>query len=390
MTYATRALTVVPLIAAFALPSTALATSPAEALKAQTIRFSGLEWAVDDPEAALVDRGGVEVLSMGSGSAWLTGEELSTGVIEVDVWPGGGPGFTGIGFHSRDLANLELVYLRIHKSGSWDAVQYCPRFNSIDGWQLYTGPPFTAAASWTVDEPVQLRLEVGQRMVRVFVGSDPSEPLLTAPLKTNATEGGIMLWSRIGSQFSNFRFKERSFDEASWHEESLIEHSPSAGGGWLPLRRWEISESIDAATLPSTPHRLNELPEVAKWLAVETEPDGLLNLSRWRTKSELGRRPINNSVDAVFARTRFEDASGGRRALRLDYSDSVLVFLNGEAAFAGSSAFRSRHPSYLGLATGNDVIYLDLLKGENELVIVTSELFGGWGFRAELESAGDR
>lgn len=383
MTRAIRTLAAVAVMAAV-FPLTSVAASPEEAMQVKTLRFSDLDWEVDDPAAALVDRDGVEVLSMASGSAWLTGKTLSTGVIEVDVWPLGSPGFAGIGFHSQDLANLELVYLRVHKSGSWDAVQYCPRFNSIDGWQLYTGPPFTSAASWTVGESVRLRLEVGTRQVRVFVGEDSSEPLLTTPLKTDAIDGGIMLWSRIGNQFSNFRFEERSVDEASWEGEETLEASSSDGERWSPIRAWEISDSVDAVTLPATPYRLDELPAVARWLPVEAEPDGLLNLSRWRSKSSLGRRPIHNSVDAVVARTTLENASDGRRALRLDYSDSVMVFLNGDAIFAGTSTFRSRHPTFLGLATGNDIVYLDLRKGDNELVIVTSELFGGWGFRAEL------
>ena len=377
-------LLIAALAASVALTPAAGASEENETAGSRQLRFSGLDWRVDDPDAVVIERDGVEVLFMKSGSAWLTDKTLSTGVIEVDIWPHDGPAFAGIGFHARDLANLELVYLRIHKSGSWDAVQYCPRFNSIDGWQLYTGNSFTAAASWQSGDPVRLRLEVAKRSARIYVGDDDSQPLLTVPLKTGAAGSGIMLWSRIGNELSDFRFERREVEETRPASDERRSATTENGRRWRPITSWQISDSIDAAELPPMPASLAELPPGGEWQAVDTEPDGLLNISRWRTKRHLGRRPINNSTDAVIARTVIDSPLGDRQAMRLAYSDDAQVFLNGVAVFAGTSGFRSRHPTYLGLATSHDIIYLDLREGENELVIVISELFGGWGFRAEL------
>ena len=72
------------------------------------------------------------------------------------------------------------------------------------------------------------------------------------------------------------------------------------------------------------------------------------------------------------------------------YSDRVHIFVNGRLLFAGDSAFQSRDPSFLGVASlGPDAIYVDLRPGPNEIVLAVSEKFGGWGFAARLEPTVD-
>ena len=89
----------------------------------------------------------------------------------------------------------------------------------------------------------------------------------------------------------------------------------------------------------------------------------------------------------MIARAVITADEAGPRWLRLGYSDDVQLFLNGRPVFSGVNRFRSRHPSFLGLAKSQDAVLLDLREGDNELVVALSELFGGWGVVALLEDA---
>jgi hypothetical protein len=62
------------------------------------------------------------------------------------------------------------------------------------------------------------------------------------------------------------------------------------------------------------------------------------------------------------------------------------VFLNGRILYRGRSAQNFRDPGFLGIVNPeNDVLYLPLRKGHNELVLAVSELGGGWGFICRVE-----
>ena len=67
-------------------------------------------------------------------------------------------------------------------------------------------------------------------------------------------------------------------------------------------------------------------------------------------------------------------------AFNFGYSDDVSIFLNGRLLFSGMSGYHSRDPSFLGLIGLFDAVPLHLRKGENELLLIVSETFGGWGF----------
>jgi len=73
------------------------------------------------------------------------------------------------------------------------------------------------------------------------------------------------------------------------------------------------------------------------------------------------------------------------KRLDIGYSDDVSVFLNGRILFRGRSSQYYRDPGFLGIMNlDNDVVYLPLKKGTNELVLAVSDLGGGWGFSCRL------
>jgi hypothetical protein len=93
-------------------------------------------------------------------------------------------------------------------------------------------------------------------------------------------------------------------------------------------------------------------------------------------------------LPTIFAR-QTSALVAGQMKLVFAYSDRVHVFVNGRLLFAGDSAFQARDPSFLGIASlGPDAIYVELRPGPNEIVLVVSEKFGGWGFAARLEPFG--
>jgi hypothetical protein len=78
------------------------------------------------------------------------------------------------------------------------------------------------------------------------------------------------------------------------------------------------------------------------------------------------------------------------KKLSIGYSDDVSVFLNGRILYRGRSAQGFRDPGFLGIVNPeNDVVYLPLKKGSNELVLAVGELGGGWGFICRLANPDD-
>jgi hypothetical protein len=67
---------------------------------------------------------------------------MQDGVIDLDVATAAPRGFFGVEFRGDSL-NSEFVYLRQHKSGAPDAMQYTPVLNTGLNWQLFSGPGFT-------------------------------------------------------------------------------------------------------------------------------------------------------------------------------------------------------------------------------------------------------
>ena len=114
-----------------------------------------------------------------------------------------------------------------------------------------------------------------------------------------------------------------------------------------------------------------------------SEPSGLLNVSRHRTKRVTPRDQARSSTDLVFARTTLRAERAERVALHFGYSDAVTIYLNGVPLYAGDNRFRGRDLLFVGVVgADHDTIFLDLQPGENELVFALRDRSGGWGLLA--------
>ena len=74
-----------------------------------------------------------------------------------------------------------------------------------------------------------------------------------------------------------------------------------------------------------------------------------------------------------------------RRALDLGFSDIATVFVNGRPVFTGDQRYSYDAPRRDGLLGFDQArVYLPLRAGDNEVLVVVSDSFGGWAVMARF------
>jgi len=338
-------------------------------------------------EAKAAEHQGRKCLFLDGGAAVVKDLEMRDGVIDVDVSTPARRGFFGIDFRLADNgANGERVYLRQHKSGEPDAMQYTPVLNTGANWQIYNGPGFTGRVDIPKDSWFHLRLEVAGAQAKLYVRDMDKPALVMNDLKSGVQKGQVALYVLTGATyFSNFEVRETP--AAPWER-----HYPP-----MPpdtLTKWSLSPSYDALARnlerPLTPSERDAM----KWQDVEAEPPGFVVLYRYREAPHLRvtfqgdfskRLEPQPGMKVVYAKTTIVADRDRVRKLSIGYSDDVSVFVNGRILYRGRSAQGFRDPGFLGIVNPeNDAVYIPLKKGPNELMLAVSELGGGWGFLCRL------
>jgi hypothetical protein len=364
------------------------ATAPLGAQAGQTLSVpaDSPRWALQG-EARPAEYLGRKCLLLDGGAAALSDFAMRDGVIDVDVATAARRGFFGIQFRiAGGGANAEEVYLRQHKSGLPDAMQYTPVLGGGRNWQLYNGPGFTGAVEIPKDAWFHLRLEVAGAQARLYVEDMDSPALLMNDLKSGLQTGELALLVLTGATcFSNFEV--RATPDAAW--ERQLPAMPQGA-----LTTWDLSPSYDALKRDLERPLQPAESDGIKWETVEAEPPGLVAISRYRESPRLRvsfqgdfsrRLEPQPGMKVVYARTRIDSERDRVRKLNIGYSDDVSVFLNGRILYRGRSAQGFRDPGFLGIVNPeNDVVYLPLKRGRNELTLAVSELGGGWGFICRL------
>ena len=358
----------------------AIGLRPVQAQPAE-VPFDSSAWNLEDAVAAeVVEHRGQQSLYLEGGAAWLEDVAFTDGTIEFDTAMPGERGFVGVRFRapSDEPGGWEDVYVRLHKSGSPDAVQYTPAFNGANAWQFYGQGQGWGTATFDKEGWVPVRLEVASNRVRVFVG-DTEEPNLEARLRRDERSGRIGVWAGTseGVYLSNFRHTPQAPTE-----EDLLAQPETPPG---TLARWEITPAFLASE-----RDLSMAPDTAalSWTSVTGEPDGLLNLSRFLDANAVRPQdgpPGPPALAGTYVRATVYADEAQTKKLLFGYSDNAVVYLNGQPLFAGQAAFRSRSPLFQGMLGLNDALYLDLEEGANELVFALTEIFGGWGLKARFE-----
>ncbi|HYV18795.1 MAG TPA: hypothetical protein VFC25_07185 [Verrucomicrobiae bacterium] len=326
-------------------------------------------------------------LMLDGGAATLKDLELRDGVIDVDMAVASTTfrGFIGIQFRIAD-EDAEWIYLRPHKFGYPDAIQYTPVIHTGLNWQIYSGPGFIAPLEMPRDTWFHLRLEVKGAQARFFAG-DMSKPALEIPdLKSGVQKGQLALAGLTGETcFANFEVHPTA--DAPWQR-----RPPAMPPG--TLTKWSISPVLDA--LARDVERPLSADDIAgmTWREVEAEPPGAVVLYRYveaphprvAFATDFSKRlEPQPGTKVLYARTVIDSDRDQARKLALGYSDEVTVFLNGTILFRGRSAQNFRDPGFLGIMDAeDDAVWLPLRKGKNELMLAVTELGGGWGFVGRL------
>lgn len=336
----------------------------------------------------LTEFAGRRCLMIDAGNAAIDGLVFEDGIIDMDVATPASRGFFGLEFRS-DGVNSEFVYLRQHKSGQPDALQYTPVLRTGLNWQLYSGPGFIGRVDIPRDTWFRVRLEVRGSAGRLFVGDTLTPVLVMTDLKSGVRRGKAALTVLTGSTcFGDVRV--RTTAPAPWQRTQ----PPMAPG---TITSWRLSPSYDALARNLEAPLTTAEQAAIQWEEVQAEAPGLVAVSRYRESPHprvtfqsnfATRLDPQPGTQVVYAATTIQSDREQVRKLFLGYSDEVTVFLNGRVLYRGRSAQSFRDPAFLGIMDAeNDAVFLPLRRGANELVLAVVEMGGGWGFSGRLAPA---
>lgn len=361
----------------------------APAAAEQPLPLADGKWELTGASAKLEKLDGRDVLSVENGIAFRRDVRLSDGQIDFEVQLTRRRSFVYVMFRMADDRELEEIYLRPHKSSLPDAVQYAPVYQGASAWQLYHGPGATAAVAFEPGAWTPVRVVLAGDKAALFV-SDMAKPALVVPRLARAPRAGYLAlrgFAPPGSgsgpvaRFANVRITPGTpaFDFASARTAVAADQAAPAAGAGVPLpgaiRAWSVSRAFaipkDTPGAPALPG-----PDLlGEWTRVEAEPSGLVALHRHV------RLPSPQTRDvAGVARVRVRAATAGLRRFELGFSDVATVFLNGRPIFQADAHYSFDNPRQEGLVHyGQASVFLPLEQGDNELSVLVSDSFGGWG-----------
>jgi hypothetical protein len=337
--------------------------------------------------AKVAEDAGRKCLLLDGGAAVVKSFVMRDAVIDTDVTTTRTRGFLGIQFRiDPNGDNAEWVYLRAHKSGLPDALQYTPIINKEATWQLYNGPGFTGLLDIPMDQWFHVRLAVAGARARLYVKNMDKPALVIDDLKSGLQKGQVALFVLRGATcFSNFKIQPMP-------AVPFVRHLPTTPAG--ALTKWKLSPSYDALARNLERPLGRAESGAIRWQDVEAEAPGLVIINRYRKapgivatfeKDFSTRLRPQRGMKVVYATTTIDSDRDQVKKLNLGYSDEVSVFLNGQILFRGRSAQAFRDSTFLGIVNvEDDAVYLPLKKGKNELTLAVSEIGGGWGFICRL------
>ena len=357
----------------------ALAAAPPRELP-----FTDGGWKTTDPKARVERLGGREALRLTTAMSFRRDVDLADGTVEFDLWSTGERAFAYIHFRMQTDGESEAIYFRLHKSRLPDAIQYDPFYQALGNWQLFHGPESTAAADLGAGRWIHVKLELLGEKAALFL-DNAREPVLVVPKLARGSKGGyIALRSFLGANIKGEVEPPSSFANVVIRPGVAGYDFSKVGEAQAPplpglVTKFRLSPAF---VPPDGPVRTLEGPRGAPdaWPLATVLPSGLTVIG---SQVEVPAKVRRWSTIASF-RVRAEEASVKR--LRLGFSDEVSVFLNGRILFSGDQRYVFNFPRQEGVIHLDQAsVYLPLNKGENEVRLVVSEVFGGWGLMAQFE-----
>ena len=338
-----------------------------------SVPMDASHWEMNAEEYKFEQYLGAKSLFLPGGAALLNDVVFHNGTIEFDIAFPEGRGFPGVLFRLKDASNYEEFYIRPHQSGNPDANQYTPIFNGLAGWQLYYGEGHAAAIKYKYDAWNHVKLVISGTVGEVFI-NDMSKPLYQIyELKHGDISGQIALKGNANSHFANFSYTQEDNPKLMLPVKKLPAKEENV------ISSFQVSQAMPAKGITDKTILNTKKIEGLSWSKADVEYTGTLNIAR------IAKIDRNANKNTALVRLVIQSDKDQMKRLEFGYSDVAIVFVNGKAVYGGQRVFRSRDYRYLGTIGYFDLIFLDLKKGENEVVFAISENFGGWGLRARLE-----
>ncbi|HTD98489.1 MAG TPA: hypothetical protein VK668_04360 [Mucilaginibacter sp.] len=314
---------------------------------------------------------GKACLVLQSGMIVLKGVDLRDGIIEADLSFPQQRSFPGFAVRMKDMDNFESFYLRPHQSGNPDATQYTPEFNGQTGFQLYYGEGYDGAYAFRFDDWHHFKIELHGLQAEFYIDGTPV--IRVKELLTGWKAGKIA----IGTDGARLRIANVQYTIMGAAAPGPVPVPASGTGG--VVTRWQVSNLVHQRLFEKALRLTPEIKKKLIWTARTTEPSGMMNLARF------GGVPTDTGRTMV-ARLLVESARDQVKALPFGFSDYVRVYLNDTILYYGADKQYSRDYRFLGTIGYFDRLFLPLKKGTNELWLVVSEDFGGWGVKAKFEN----
>ncbi len=281
-------------------------------------------------------------------------------------------------FNKNDSATYEEVYLRIFRSGMPEAIQYIPVLKGFAPWRIYGFEQAVAKynSGWNT-----CRVDVVNGSAYVFI-NDEKEPSLTMKQLRHNAEGGYVGFGTLYGSATISYFKYAKIDSEIKinlpKDKEIISEWKVSQAFSLSQEALNIGQSLEKFSYPKE-KKLNTV----LWEDIKTEYDGILNISKYRENKD-----SKGNANYIYAKSIISTETEKTVKLTFGYCDFAVIYLNGEFVYSGFIPLKSKN-DFLRAKMDNQ-IQLDLISGENELLIISSgydnrKEDGGWGIFAKIE-----
>lgn len=344
-----------------------------------TITAGKVEFRDADGKQAIDLKAGNYAEHIKTGVAVLKDFSFRNGTIEYDVLATSSMG-AGFIFRRGDEKNYEMFYLRPSAKCDQapDCVQYAPETHGVLLWDVfpqYQGPA-PLHEGWN-----HIKLVVSGKRMLIYVNgaeNNAGEPTLKiGRLEGDTEEGGLML--NGPGVFANLKVTPDAVAGLSGDAEP-----DATGSDDRYVRHWSLSPyaKLEAEQAPV----LADMPgATAKWVTLDAERDGLVNVSRvYGIPLERPDRTV------AWLKTTIHSEKAQEKHVELGWVREAFVYVNGQLVFADKNLYQpaaARKSPDGRLSLENGGLMLPLKAGDNEVAIAVVNNFYGWAVKMRFDDS---